>query len=206
MAFTIETRAPGSTDWRVAPFSLTDLQHAQSILSDLTNGLKVTEVRLLEDGVVLTSIGRFSSAYPNPQNLPKVSKLAASGSPFWECPAAVRRRLVADSAWCVFNLQGHWYGSLSVQIGRFLMAASPTRIIEEAGDVQNTLCRPTADAAEFLYRYYPRNWSSKPHRPIEWLKSCKPEWIRNEAANVQLALATPTADKLQQVLVGYVSR
>lgn len=116
------------------------------------------------------------------------------------------REHIADSAWCIFNLQGDWSGSLPVQIGRFLMAASPTRIIEEAGDVQNTLCRPTADAAEFLFRYYPRHWSSKSYRPVEWLKSCKPEWLRNQAANVQLVLATPTADKLQQILVGYVSR
>lgn len=66
--------------------------------------------------------------------------------------------------------------------------------------------RHTADCALFLWKHF-GPWSGKhPAQLAEFLRRATPTRILGNAEDLQLMLASGTADKLQQVLVGYVSR
>lgn len=64
----------------------------------------------------------------------------------------------------------------------------------------------TADCGQFLWVHF-GPWSGKhPAQLADFLRKATVERLQTDADDLQLMLASGTADKLQQVLVGYVSR
>lgn len=67
--------------------------------------------------------------------------------------------------------------------------------------------RHTADCALFLWRNGHGMWNASSLQNLQrYLKTSAVERLHDDADDLQLMLASGTADKLQQVLVGYVSR